>query len=274
MKGIQMAIIGGGVMGEVIIKRIIRNKIFSPSQLAVTDVRKERLKTLKKEYKVRTDIDNCKMAKEADVILLAVKPQNMAAVLEETGEAFQDRLVISIAAGITIDFISKRIGNGFPIVRAMPNTPASIGQGMTVWTDNGKLSQKQTAIVRKILGALGEELRVEKEDHIDIATAVSGSGPAYVFEFMEAMKDAGIYLGLPHPVARKMVIQTVLGSTLLAREENENFSVLRDKVTSPGGTTSWALAELDDSGFRTSVKKAISAAYHRAQQLGTIVQGK
>jgi pyrroline-5-carboxylate reductase len=176
--------------------------------------------------------------------------------------------VLSIVAGAPISKISAGLGHEL-VVRSMPNTPAQIGEGITVWTAAPGVSERQRDAARQILGALGEEIYVEDETYLDMATALSGTGPAYVFLFMEAMVDAGVHLGFPRRIAEQLVAQTVRGSVdYYRRASAEHLARLRNQVTSPGGTSAAALYYLEKAGFRTAISRAIWAAYERSQELG------
>ena len=177
--------------------------------------------------------------------------------------------VLSIVAGAAIGKISRGLGHPL-VVRSMPNTPAQIGEGITVWTASSGISEEQMAMTRSILGALGEEVFLEEEYYLDMATALSGTGPAYVFLFMEAMVDAGVHLGFPRRIAEKLVAQTVRGSVdyYNQRDDPVHLARLRNEVTSPGGTSAAALYYLEKAGFRTAISRAIWAAYERSIELG------
>jgi pyrroline-5-carboxylate reductase len=203
----------------------------------------------------------------ADLIIVAVKPQQIEDVCKHlNGHIGPDQTILSIAAGINIDRIQKLLGH-YNIIRVMPNTPAQIGQGMSVWTNTNGVSQSNVAFAKKIIKSLGEELYVAEEKYLDIATALSASGPAYVFLFLESLIDAGVYLGLTREVANKLAIQTVLGSATLARDDNKHIAELRNMVTSPGGTTAEALLTLETGGFRSVVIDAVISAYKKSLAL-------
>ncbi|TLN27518.1 pyrroline-5-carboxylate reductase, partial [bacterium] len=204
----------------------------------------------------------------ADVVILSVKPQRLDRVLENLrGHIRADALVISIVAGASIEKISSQLTHDC-VVRSMPNTPGQIGEGITVWTASPAVTPQQKEMTQKILGALGQEVYVEEENYLDMATALSGTGPAYVFMFLEAMIDAGVHLGFPRRIAEQLVLQTVSGSVEYSRRKKSHPAALRNEVTSPGGTSAEAIYYLEKAGFRTAISRAIWAAYERSQELG------
>ncbi len=268
--GKKIAFMGSGAMGEAMISGVIRTHLTEPQALLATDPRPERLETLKKRYGVQTFTNNAEAACQADVVILSIKPQVLDKVLEEIKDCLQpDVLVLSIVAGATIARISSGLGRK-TIVRSMPNTPGQIGEGITVWTTAPEVSEEQRAMAKEILGALGEEIYLEEEYFLDMATALSGTGPAYVFLFMEAMVDAGVHLGFSRHVAERLVTQTVRGSVEYyeRRDDPVHLARLRNQVTSAGGTTAAALYYLEKAGFRTAISRAIWAAYERSLELG------
>jgi len=266
----KIAFIGPGAMAEAMIVGLIRQKVAPAEALIAAGPRPERLETLRDRYGIATHSDNAEAASQADVVTLSVKPQKLAPVLSGLRGAVQPgALVLSIVAGATIEKISKGLEHT-AVVRSMPNTPAQIGEGITVWTAARAVSAEQQEMARRILAALGEEIFVEEETYLDMATALSGTGPAYVFLFMEAMVDAGVHLGFPRRIAERLVAQTVRGSVdyYTRREDPVHLARLRNEVTSPGGTSAAALYYLEKAGFRTAISRAICAAYERSQELG------
>ncbi len=263
------AFIGGGTMAEAMIKGLLRGQLLAPSQVLVSEPREERCKELVGRYDVRTTTDNTRAAQEADILILAIKPQVLDQVLPELlGNIKPSALVLSILAGVPIGRIATGLGNP-RVVRAMPNTPAQIGQGITVWTATDVVPPQQRLQTQAILDTLGEEIFVDTEDYLDMATALSGTGPAYVFLFMEAMVDAGVHLGFSRWVAEKLVFQTVRGSVEYASSAREHLAHLRNQVTSPGGTSAEAIYHLEKGGLRTVISRAIWAAYQRSVALGS-----
>ena len=266
--GETIVFIGAGVMGEAIIAGLLHQKLLKPRHIIASDPRAEHLDELRARYGIRTTTDNVAAAREADVLALAVKPQGMEIVLPELGGHVNDApLIVSIVAGVPIATIAASLQNG-RVVRSMPNTPGQIGQGITVWTAADEVEPIQRAQAEMLLGALGEQIYAKHERFLDMATALSGSGPAYVFMFMEALIDAGVHMGFARRDAEALVTQTLLGSVLYARQSGLHSAQLRNQVTSPGGTTAAALHEMERGGLRTVLSEGVWAAYRRSQALG------
>ncbi|GAB4525850.1 MAG: pyrroline-5-carboxylate reductase [Anaerolineales bacterium] len=269
----KIAFIGPGVMAEAMLKGLLSQGVADAEGVLVAGPRRERLEALQSRYQVAGYTDNVTAARLADVVVLSIKPQRLDDVLVQLKDVVRpNALVLSIVAGARIEKIAAGLGHT-AIVRAMPNTPAQIGEGITVWTDSSGVSEVQRAMAAQILGAFGEEIYMEDEDYLDMATALSGTGPAYVFLFMEAMVDAGVHLGFPRRVAEKLVAQTLRGSVDYYLQHMDNGSSLhlahlRNQVTSPGGTSAAALYYLEKAGFRTAISRAIWAAYQRSCDLG------
>ena len=269
-EGRLIAFVGPGVMAEAMIAGLIRQGVAKPAALAAAGPRVDRLQELQTKYAIETYTDNAGATRQADVVVLSVKPQRLDRVLMGLRGSIQPTaLVLSIVAGASIDKISNGLQHSI-VVRSMPNTPAQIGQGITVWTAAPNVSDEQREMSRRILGALGQEIFVEEESYLDMATALSGTGPAYVFLFMEAMIDAGVHLGFPRRIAEQLVAQTLRGSVEFYQrhEEHVHLARLRNQVTSPGGTSAEALYYLEKAGFRTAISRAIWAAYERSIELG------
>ncbi|MBN2005423.1 MAG: pyrroline-5-carboxylate reductase [Anaerolineae bacterium] len=265
----RIAVIGSGIMGEAVIKGLLRQAVIVPENIIAADPWMERLSLLHERYQIGTTVDNVSAVRDAEIVFLSVKPQVMAQVLQVLrGNLRPDALVFSIAAGVQMETICKGLDIA-SVIRAMPNTPAQIGQGITVWTATGAVTDGQREYGMTILRAMGEEVYVGDEHYLDMATALSGSGPAYVYLFMEAMIDAGVHLGFSRHISEKLVFQTVIGSANFARQSEAHLAALRNQVTSPGGTTAEALYHIDKGGFRTVISRAIWAAYVRASQLGS-----
>ncbi|MCC6955219.1 MAG: pyrroline-5-carboxylate reductase [Anaerolineales bacterium] len=257
-------------MAEAMIYGMVHRNVASAESLLAAGPSRERLDQLAATYGIQVYQDNTQAASQADVVVLSVKPQRLERVLAGLKGAIQPgALVLSIVAGASVDQISRGLGHSL-VVRSMPNTPAQIGEGITVWTASSGVSEQQRAMTRSILGALGDEIFLEEESYLDMATALSGTGPAYVFLFMEAMVDAGVHLGFPRRIAEQLVAQTVRGSVdyYTQREDPVHLARLRNEVTSPGGTSAAALYYLEKAGFRTAISRAIWAAYERSQELG------
>ncbi len=266
----QIAFIGPGVMAEAIVAGLIHQSVAAPENIMASGPRLERVEELQGRYGIKPSTDNAATAHQADVVVLSIKPQRMGQVLAGLRDVIKPQaLVLSIVAGATIEKISTGL-NQANIVRSMPNTPAQIGEGITVWTAAPSVSSEQKEMARQILAALGAEIYMEDEYYLDMATALSGTGPAYVFLFMEAMVDAGVHLGFPRRVAEMLVAQTVRGSVdyYEKRDDPVHLARLRNQVTSPGGTSAAALYYLEKAGFRTAISRAIWAAYERSIELG------
>jgi len=266
----KIAFIGPGVMAEAMIGGLVRNELARGECIIASGPRQVRVDKLAAEYGLEPYTDNAAAARQADVVVLSVKPQRLDKVLEGIHSVLQPHaLVLSIVAGARIEKIQAGLGHEL-VVRSMPNTPAQIGQGITVWTAAPRVSDTQREITRGILGAMGQDIYVEEESYLDMATALSGTGPAYVFLFMEAMVDAGVHLGFPRRIAEQLVAQTVRGSVDYYTQNDDpvHLARLRNQVTSPGGTSAAALYYLEKAGFRTALSRAIWAAYERSRELG------
>ena len=263
----KIAFIGPGVMAEAMIAGLLRQKLSKPESLTAAGPRPERGNELTAKYGIRTTTDNAVAVPHADVIVLSVKPQRLSEVMKGLRNIHPEALVLSIVAGASI----KKIGAGLKhkaIVRSMPNTPGQIGQGITVWTASPEASVEQREMAEQILGALGEQVFVEDESYLDMATALSGTGPAYVFLFTEALIDAGVHMGFPRRISERLVLQTLKGSAAFYEQAERHPATLRNQVTSPGGTSAEALYYLEKAGFRTAISRAVWAAYQRSLELG------
>ncbi|MFC2008629.1 pyrroline-5-carboxylate reductase, partial [Chloroflexota bacterium] len=258
--------IGGGTMAEAIIKRLVAEGVVLCDDIAVVDPSDARRELLLERYGVSVSETPEGCLTGADVIVLAVKPQEMEKAAAQVGALEQGQLLLSILAGVRTDRIVSSFNHRL-VVRAMPNTPAQIGSGMTVWTAAPEASEEQLAMVRTILAALGTEQFVPEEKYVDMATALSGSGPAYVFLFIEALVDGAVRIGMPRPMAEKLAVQTVLGSAEFLEQSGEHPAELRNRVTSPGGTTAAALHELEKGSLRSLLADAIASAYAKAKNL-------
>jgi pyrroline-5-carboxylate reductase len=264
----KLAFIGGGVMGEAIISALLAKGIAQAADIAVCDIVARRRRHLERTYGIKAMDSSAPAIKGSDIVVLAVKPQEFPSAAQGIGGHLKaDQTVLSIMAGISTGTIRDRLGHE-AIVRAMPNTPAQIGEGMTVWTATAAVSPQRRRSVREVLGALGQELYVEDEKYIDMATAVSGSGPAFIFLVMEALIDAAVHIGMRREMAAPIVIQTLLGSARYAQASGKHPADLRNMVTSPGGTTAEGLLALEEAGIRAAFAEAIMAAYAKAKQLG------
>lgn len=270
LKDVNFAFIGSGAMATAMIEGLTKQELIDPTKVVASDPYVGQLEKLAGRYKINTTQNNVEAVQGKDVIVLAIKPQSLDQVAEELkGHVPARALVLSIIAGATIGGISRQLHH-FRVVRVMPNTPARVGKGMSVWTATDDVNETQRGYARAILSALGEEIFVDNEDYLDMATALSGTGPAYVFMFMEAMIDAGVHMGFSRRVSEQLVYQTIEGSLAFARESKRHPAELRNMVTSPGGTTADAIYQLDKGGFRTVLSKAIWAAYKKSRMLGGI----
>jgi pyrroline-5-carboxylate reductase len=264
-----VAFIGSGTMAEAIISGLLRGKVVDAAHILAAEPREERGAELHKRYNIRWTADNTEAARAADLVVLAIKPQVLEKVVPDIqGQIKPTAMVLSILAGVTIDQIAEATRT-HRVVRAMPNTPAQIGQGITVWTATREVQEAQVAQAKAVLAALGEEVYVDSEDYLDMATALSGTGPAYVFMFMESMIDAGVHLGFSRRVAEQLVYQTIRGSVEFAAKSGKHQAELRNQVTSPGGTSAEAIYQLEKGGMRTVLSRAIWAAYQRSVALGS-----
>jgi len=264
----KVAFIGGGVMGEAMVKGLLRQELVTPTQLMVADPLSDRCSTLVERYAINVTTDNAEAVMDSDVVVLSIKPQIIPMVLPElAGKIEAGGVVISIAAGIPLKTIVGTLGHA-SVVRAMPNTPGQIGEGITVWKATDGVTEVQLGQAQAVLGALGETVQVDDERYLDMATALSGTGPAYVLLVMEAMIDAGVHLGFSRRIAEKLVLQTMRGTVEYARQSPRHPATLRNEVTSPGGTSAEAIYQLEKGGLRTVISRAIWAAYQRSVALG------
>jgi len=264
----SVAFIGAGAMGAAMIGGLAGGDDIDRARMIASDRNEDRLALVCDQFGIRTTLCNREAAREADVVVLAVKPQVLPAVLSELqGGIRQDALTLSIVAGASIGTIASLLKHR-AIVRTMPNTPAQVGEGMTVWTATPEVSPEQRKQAGTIVGSLGRQLFVDDERFLDIATAISGTGPAYVFLMMEALIDAAVHLGFSRDAARELVVQTIRGSAIYAENQPVHPAELRNRVTSPGGTSADALYQLEKGGFRTVMSDAVLAAYERSVALG------
>ena len=264
----RLAFIGGGVMAEAIIGGALGAGLVRPGEVSVGEPVAARREQLARERGVAAFADNAEAVRGAELAFLAVKPQSLAEVMPGLGRALAaEQTVVSIVAGATMATLTGGLGHA-AVARVMPNTPAQIGEGMSVWTAADAVSAAAREAVGGILRTLGDEVYAPDEKLIDMATAVSASGPAYVFLFVEALIDAGVYLGMARDVARRLALQTVLGSARLMERTGRHPAELRDMVTSPGGTTIAALRAMEAGGFRAAALDGVVAAYEKSQALG------
>ncbi len=274
LSGTRLAFVGAGVMAESMIAGLLDRGLVAAEQIVASHPREDRRRRLADRFGIGAVEGNREAATQSDLVVLTVKPQVLTAVMRQLHGRLEPRQVaISIIAGASIDTLSRGLGHD-AIVRVMPNTPAQVGQGMMVWTATEDVDDAQRARVRAVLGALGTELWVEEEKYVDMATALSGTGPTYVFLMMEALIDAGVHMGFPRRIAEEIVLQTVSGSVAFARASGKHMAELRNMVTSPGGTSAEAIYQMEKGGLRTVFSRAVYAAYQRTQSLGKDESGK
>ena len=259
--------IGGGIMAEAIIRGVLNQKVIPDSDFLISELVESRRKFLKDNYKINVTSNNIELVEKSDVIILCVKPQNLLNVAKELqGSLRADQLLISILAGISIDKLIDQFGHN-KVIRVMPNTPAQIGEGSSVWLSSNEVSVEDKIFAKKILSSLGLEIEVLDEKLIDIGTALSGSGPAYVALFIESLIDAAVALGMTRDMAEKLSLQTVFGTSKLMADQNISAVELKTMVTSPGGTTAEALMTLEKQQFRTALMEAVYSAYKKSISL-------
>jgi pyrroline-5-carboxylate reductase len=261
---IQFGMIGGGVMGEALLSRLLDQKIYSPEQVIVSDPQAQRRDFLAERYRVAVTAEN-QTAAQAAVLLLAIKPQVFEAVVQQLAPA-ADQLVLSILAGLPLRRLEAAFP-GQPVIRSMPNTPATVGAGMTAIAAGAQAKPEHIALAQQIFAAVGEVVEVP-ESLLDAVTGLSGSGPGYLAVIVEAMIDGGVAVGLPRPIATQLAVQTLRGTAELLHHQKLHPAQLKDQVTSPGGTTIAGIAQLEQAGVRSALIEAIRAACRRSQELG------
>lgn len=263
----QLGIIGGGVMAEAILSRLLSQKICSPEQIQVSDISTERLEVLISRYQIQGSTRNDAVASNAQILLLAIKPQIFAKVAASLASSIPPGcLVLSILAGVTLGTLEAAF-LGSPVIRVMPNTPATVGAGIAAIAAGKHAHQTHLDLAHQLFGAVGQTVTVP-ESLMDAVTGLSGSGPAYVALVLEALTDGGVSVGLPRPIAAQLALQTLLGTAKLVDETGLHPAQLKDQVTSPGGTTIAGVAALEQAGLRSALIKAVQAAYHRSCELG------
>ena len=268
----KLGFIGGGNMTEALVRGLITSSFIEAKSVFVSDPIQERLDFLHKEYKVKTTTDNREVVQKCDILILAIKPQVVGKALESFKDlADSSKLVISVAAGVSINIIEDILDadgkKKVSVVRAMPNTPSLVQEGVTAICSSDHATKTDVKIAHRVFEAVGQTVDVE-EVHIDAVTGLSGSGPAYIFMIIEALSDAGVKVGLSREVSNALTIQTVLGSAKLARESGKHPGELKDMVTSPGGTTISGLHTLEEGGLRTTLMNAVEIATQRSVALG------
>jgi pyrroline-5-carboxylate reductase len=263
----RVAVLGTGKMGEALLSGMLRGGR-KASEVVVTARRPERAELLRERYGVQV-VSNAEAAKAADTLILTVKPQDMGALLEELAPHVPaDRLVVSVAAGITTGFLERRLAEGTPVVRVMSNTPVLVDEAMSAISAGAHATEDHLRRAEEIFAPVGKTIRVP-ESQQDAVTALSGSGPAYFFYLVEAMTDAGILLGLPRAVAHDLIVQTAIGAAVMLRDSGEHPVTLREAVTSPAGTTINAIRELENHGVRAALLAALEAARDRGRELAS-----
>jgi pyrroline-5-carboxylate reductase len=266
----RIAFIGSGAMGEAMIKGLLSRQLIAADHIIGSDPVAARRTLLAATYGVQTTDDNVRAVQEADIVVMSIKPQMLGAVgATLQGTLSPNALVLSIMAGVSLKTLQSALSHE-RIVRSMPNTPAQVNMGVTAWIATTAVDAAQREQTALLLGALGEQIQVEKEDFIDMQTGLGGSGPGFVFLIIEAMIDAGVQMGFSRGDAQKIVLQTIAGSAALMKETGKHPAELRNLVTSAGGTTAAGIYELEKGGIRTTLTNAILAAYRRSQELGRL----
>jgi pyrroline-5-carboxylate reductase len=262
-----LGVVGAGVMAEAIIAGVLERKLLPAGSIIASHPRADRRQALAEKYGIQVTGDNAEAARRADVVVLGIKPQVMSSVMRDLrGSLAPEKAVISIIAGATTETLRKGLDHA-ALVRVMPNTPAQISEGVNIWYATPETTEAQRAQARALLGALGHELQVGDERFVAMATAVSGTGPTYVFLVMEALIDSAVHLGFPRQLAHDLVLQTLKGSVAFAERTQKHPAQLRDMVTSPGGTSAAAFYELERGRLRTVLADAVWAAYRRTMSL-------
>jgi pyrroline-5-carboxylate reductase len=263
----RISVLGAGKAGEALVAGLLSSGWSKPADIVATARHQERIDELSKRYGVEGTLDNIAAVKGAQVVVIAVKPQDIEALLGDVGAALDSsQTVLSIAAAIPTELIERHVGDGVPVVRAMPNAPVTVHEGMAGVTGGAHATEEHVALAEEVLGSVGRSVRVD-EAYMDAVTAVSGSGPAYFALLAESMIEAGILLGLSREVSTDLVVQTMLGTAKLLRDEKMHPVELREMVTSPGGTTISAIRELEQAGVRAAFLNAIQAAMKRSREL-------
>jgi pyrroline-5-carboxylate reductase len=274
LHGTRIAIVGSGVMAEAMLSGLLDRGLVEAGSVTCSEPRESRRRELQERHGVSAIASNAEAAASGDIVLLCVKPQVLGNVMPELKPVMRPgQLVISIVAGASSQALAEGLGHP-AVVRCMPNTPAQIGRGVTVWFATPAVDATGRAQTRAMLSALGTEFEVDDERQVAMATAVSGSGPTYIFLFIEALTDAAVHLGFPRHVARELVLDTVQGSTAFAMASGKHVAELRDMVISPGGTSAAAMYELEKGRLRTVVSDAVWAAYERTLGIEAALEGR
>jgi pyrroline-5-carboxylate reductase len=264
----RVGIVGAGVMAEAMINGLLADHALPPDHMVASHPRRDRREALAQSLGVQTVARNRDALADAEIVVLAVKPQMLGGVMREIGPALRDeQVVLSIVAGATMEALSIGLRHA-AVARAMPNTPAQIRRGITVWAASPACTARQRDLARAVLRSLGEERQVNDEAFVAMATALSGTGPTYLFAVMEALIDAGVHMGFPRELAHDLVVETLIGSAEYAKRSELHPAQLRNLVTSPGGTSAAAIYELEKGRLRTVLSDAVWAAYRRTLELG------
>ena len=264
----KLAFIGGGIMAEAILKGVLNAGVADSADVQIGEPRPDRRQDLSKQYGVGVHESNATAVEKADLVILSVKPQDLPVVFGQLKPALnRSQAVLSIVAGAKMDTLSEGLEHP-SIIRVMPNTPAQIACGMTMWTCSDSVNDELRNLTKSVLETVGQEIYVDNEKYLDMATALSASGPAYIFLFIEALIDAGVYVGLPRDIARTLALQTIYGSTKLVMETGLHPAQLKDMVVSPGGTTAEGLQALEKGGVPGVIVDAVDAAYKKSVRLG------
>jgi pyrroline-5-carboxylate reductase len=267
LRGSTLSVVGAGVMAEAIIAGVLERQLLASEAIIASHPRADRRQALAEKYRIQVTAENADAARRGDIVVLGIKPQVMPGVLADLqGSLAPEKLVISIIAGATTQTLRRGLDHG-ALVRVMPNTPAQIGEGVNIWYATPETTESHREQARALLGALGHELQVGDERFVAMATAVSGTGPTYVFLVMEALIDSAVHLGFPRHLAHDLVLETLKGSVAFAERTQKHPAQLRDMVTSPGGTSAAALHELERGRLRTVLADAVWAAYRRTMSL-------
>lgn len=263
----RLAILGLGKMGSILLQAFCSQNVARPENIVATVNHSERVDALSSKFGVPVTTDNCAAVKNADVILLCVKPQTLGEVVREIEPVLREsQLIISIAASVPTSYIEQRIPPKIPVVRAMPNTPSRVGAGMTAFCCGTSVKSSDLEIVHRLFDTVGETLRVD-EKHMDAVTGLSASGPAYIFMILESLAEGGVKVGLPRDIAMKLAGQTVMGSAKMMLETGDHPALLKDAVATPAGCTVDGILELEEGGLRVTLIKAVVKASQRAKEL-------
>jgi pyrroline-5-carboxylate reductase len=269
---VRVAIVGAGVMAEAMITGLLAHRAVASDHLAASHPRRDRREVLAERHGISVMAKNAEAVRGADIVVLAVKPQMLARVMRDVGPALTDgQVVLSIVAGATLRTLTVGLDHQ-SVVRAMPNTPSQIRRGIAVWTASSACTSAQRELARRVLRAIGHEKEVADEAFVAMATALSGTGPTYLFAVMEALIDAGVHMGFPREVAHDLVVETLIGSAEYAAASELHPAQLRNLVTSPGGTSAAAIYELEKGRLRTVLSDAVWAAYRRTLELGEALE--